>query len=99
MNVELKQLIELFKGNVFKFNFMSEGMMDFVSTIPIDIGGNYYIFKLDFFYNEDGFFADYNTFEELIDMHKLFEVYQYPLEDQKNKEIIYPKNFIDPTLN
>ena len=95
----IKQLLELFEGMTFKFEFMSEGMMCFTSTIPMDMGGDYCMFKIEFFYNEDGFFADYNTFEELIDMHKLFEVYQYPLEDQKNKEIIYPKNFIDPTLN
>ena len=92
MKTELKQLSELFQGMVFRFEILCEGLADYKSTIMKDMSGNYFHFKISVFYNDSNYLHTYHTFDDLVDMHQLFEVIQLNTS-VNDSETLYHKKY------
>ena len=79
------QITELLNGITFKFNILSEGIATFDSITPIFINGNQVDYEVSVYYNDLNFITGYMTFDELIDLHKIYEVNEITNDDKEEK--------------
>jgi hypothetical protein len=79
------QIIELLNGITFKFDILSEGIATFNSITPVFINGNQVDYEVSVHYNSKDFITGYMTFNELIDMHTVFEVNEITNDDKEEK--------------
>jgi hypothetical protein len=92
-----QELLDFFDGITLKFNFLSDGVAHYKTTIPKFIQGNFVDVSASFYHDDGQCLQDYDLFEDLSNFNQLSEVSYYTPEHEniilyfsKYKEVSIP---------
>jgi len=83
-----KQILELFKEMTFEFESRIGNIIQYKSTIPIIMDGNYCDIYIDFFDNNEDF-LNFETINDLINHFKVFEIIKKPIIKNEFEEVLF----------
>lgn len=87
------QLLELFGDVVFKFEFRSDNISEYISVVPIILDGDFCDIKVYFFDDSSNDLFAYETFKDLTEKYKLFEIVKLPMIENNQKEVLFHQKF------
>lgn len=87
------QLLELFGDVLFKFEFRSDNITEYVSVVPIFLDGDYCNIKVYFFDDSSNYLFACETFEDLSERYKLFKIEKITASENNQKEVLFHQNF------
>jgi hypothetical protein len=78
-----EDLLSYFEGVTLRFNFLSDGMAHYKTTIPKLIDGNFIDVTASFYYDDGSSLLDYSTFEDMSHFNQLSEIYYFNTNQDK----------------
>ena len=79
---------------ILKFSFLSDGIADYTSVVPIQINNELYDIRLSMFYEELDTIMGYNTAGFIVEDSKVFEL-SISLLGSDSWNVIYHKKYTD----
>lgn len=90
------QLLELFGESLFRFQFRCDRVLEYISVVPFYMDEEYCDIKVEFFDNhEDGddVLYQYETFKDISERYKLFQVIKLPILCNEKREVLFHQKF------
>ena len=84
-----KEVEQFFKGEFFKFKFMSDNMMCFETLSPKSMADDYYTFQVSFYFELGECFFEYSSFDEWLDKFQLAQVESISNETHERCEMYF----------
>ena len=87
------QLLELFGNTLFKFHFRCDNISEYISVVPIILDGDYCDIKVYFFDDSLTDLFAYETFKDISEKYKLFEIVKLPIIENNQREVLFHQKF------